>query len=80
MRARTLSNETFSRSPLRFVTNITSLRAQCVNAAPAAEPAAYTPVTAQRLEQPEPGTWLMYRRTYDSQGYSPLDQINAGSL
>ena len=49
-------------------------------AAPAAEPAAYTPVTAQRLEQPEPGNWLMYRRTYDSQGYSPLDQINAGNV
>jgi len=49
-------------------------------AVPAAEPATYTPITAQRLEQPEPGNWLMYRRTYDSQGYSPLDQINAGNV
>ena len=47
---------------------------------PAAESAAYSPVTAQRLEQPEPGNWLMYRRTYDSQGYSPLDQINAANV
>ena len=49
-------------------------------AAPAAEPAAYTPVTAQRLENPEANNWLMYRRTYDSQGYSPLNQINAGNV
>ena len=50
-------------------------------AVPAAEPALpYTPVTAERLAQPEPGNWLMYRRTYDSQGYSPLEQINAGNV
>src|SRR5439155_6849971 len=43
----------------------------------------YKPVTAQRLKQPEDGDWLMYRRTYDSWGYSPLTQItpeNAGRL
>ena len=32
----------------------------------------YKPVTADRLKQPEDGDWLMYRRTYDSWGYSPL--------
>ena len=43
----------------------------------------YTPVTAQRLLHPEPENWLMYRGTYDSWGYSPLDQItpaNVGKL
>jgi alcohol dehydrogenase (cytochrome c) len=25
----------------------------------------YTPVTAQRLKNPEPGNWLLFRRTYD---------------
>ena len=35
----------------------------------------YKPVTAERLKQPEDGDWLMYRRTYDSWGYSPLSQI-----
>ncbi|TMJ49261.1 MAG: PQQ-dependent dehydrogenase, methanol/ethanol family, partial [Alphaproteobacteria bacterium] len=35
----------------------------------------YKPVTAERLKQPEDGDWLMYRRTYDSWGYSPLAQI-----
>ena len=43
----------------------------------------YTPVTAKRLLQPEPENWLMYRGTYNSWGYSPLDQItpaNVGKL
>jgi alcohol dehydrogenase (cytochrome c) len=37
---------------------------------------AYNNVTTARLLSPEPGNWLMYRRTYDSHGYSPLKQIN----
>jgi alcohol dehydrogenase (cytochrome c) len=36
----------------------------------------YSPVTEERLLHPEPDNWLMYRRTYNSWGYSPLDQIN----
>ena len=40
----------------------------------------YAPVTDARLTNPEPENWLMYRRTYDSQGYSPLDQINAKNV
>ena len=40
----------------------------------------FTPVTDQRLRNPEPRNWLMYRRTYDGQGYSPLDQINASNV
>ena len=44
---------------------------------PAQEPdISYTPVTDERLREGDPSDWLMYRRTYDSQGYSPLDQIN----
>jgi alcohol dehydrogenase (cytochrome c) len=35
----------------------------------------YKPVTADRLKQPEDSDWLMYRRTYDGWGYSPLMQI-----
>jgi len=30
----------------------------------------YAPVTSQRLENPEPGNWMLYRRTYDGQGFS----------
>jgi alcohol dehydrogenase (cytochrome c) len=33
------------------------------------------PVTDERLENPEPENWLMYRGNYASWGYSPLDQI-----
>jgi alcohol dehydrogenase (cytochrome c) len=40
----------------------------------------YSPVTDQRLQNPEPRNWLMYRRTYDGQGYSPLDQININNV
>jgi hypothetical protein len=40
----------------------------------------YTPVTKQRLENPEPGNWLLYRRTYDGHGFSPLKQINTTNV
>ena len=35
----------------------------------------YTPVTAERLKKPEDGNWLLFRRTYDGWGYSPLAEI-----
>ena len=57
---------------------LTSLLVSLFGFAPAlvsAQQQDYTPVTAQRLLQPEPENWLMYRGTYDSWGYSPLDQI-----
>lgn len=41
----------------------------------AAEALDYSPVTDERLLTPEPENWLMYRATYDSWGYSRLDQI-----
>jgi alcohol dehydrogenase (cytochrome c) len=40
----------------------------------------YSTVTQQRLENPEPGNWLLYRRTYDGHGYSPLHQITADNV
>jgi alcohol dehydrogenase (cytochrome c) len=40
----------------------------------------YQSVTAERLKKPEDGNWLMIRRTYDGQGYSPLSQINTGNV
>ena len=40
----------------------------------------YSPVTAERLANPEPANWMLYRRTYDGQGFSPLDQINAANV
>ena len=40
----------------------------------------YSGVTQERLSNPEPQNWLMYRRTYDGQGFSPLNQINSGNV
>src|SRR6516164_8074274 len=40
----------------------------------------YKSVTPDRLKQPEDGHWLMYRRTYDGWGYSPLPQITAENV
>lgn len=45
-----------------------------------AERPPYKTVTNARLKKPEAGNWLMYRGRYDSQGYSPLDQINAKNV
>ena len=49
-----------------------------------AQPAdGFVPVTDAMLEDPAPGDWLMWRRTLDGWGYSPLDQIdreNVGEL
>ena len=40
----------------------------------------YSLVTADRLANPEPGNWMLYRRTYDGQGFSPLDKINTTNV
>src|SRR5262245_57951276 len=39
-----------------------------------------TPVTDQMLRNPPDGDWLMWRRTYNGWGYSPLEQINKGNV
>lgn len=40
----------------------------------------YEPVTENRLLNPEAENWLMYRGTYDSHGYSSLQQINSENV
>src|SRR5450432_3203213 len=40
----------------------------------------YTPVTTERLRKPEDGNWLLFRRTYDGWGYSPLSQITPANV
>ena len=43
----------------------------------------FVPVTDEMLWKPSPSNWLSWRRTLDSHGYSPLDQIdrtNVGKL
>jgi len=50
------------------------------SAVPRAFQGDYSPVTDERLLDPEPQNWLMYKRTYDLQSFSPLDQINAENV
>ena len=39
-----------------------------------------TPVTGAMLRDPSPNDWLMWRRTYNAWGYSPLKQINRDNV
>jgi len=39
-----------------------------------------TPVSDAMLQNPAPADWLMWRGTYATLGYSPLDQINTRSV
>ena len=49
-------------------------------AALAQPPAKFVPVTDQMLESPDPADWLMWRRTLNSWGYSPLNQIDRSNV
>ncbi len=40
----------------------------------------FTPVTDAMLANPSPDDWLMWRRTLDGWGYSPLDQITRDNV
>ncbi len=40
----------------------------------------FVPVTDAMIQNPDPADWLSWRRTLDSWGYSPLDEINKGNV
>lgn len=63
----------------RFVPVIaaTALMATAVTSAWAFE---YSPVTQERLSNPEPENWLQYRGNYQGWGYSPLEQITTANV
>ncbi len=62
--------------PILFLSAAAALAQQ-----PVANPTAnLTPVTDAMLRNPPPGDWLMWRRTYNAWGYSPLDQINKDNV
>ena len=46
----------------------------------AQSPVSYSAVTEQRLLNPEPHNWLMYRGTFNGWGYSPLEQITPANV
>ena len=43
---------------------------------PAFAQPAFVPVTDAMLQDPDPADWPMWRRTLDTFGFSPLDQID----
>ena len=47
---------------------------------PSAQDREFEPVTDAMLQDPSPDDWLMWRRTLDSWGYSPLDQITRDNV
>ncbi|MGH9577405.1 MAG: PQQ-binding-like beta-propeller repeat protein, partial [Terriglobales bacterium] len=62
---------------LRLTIGVLAVSMLC-SPAPAAEPVMkrFTPIGDDAVLNPSPNDWLMWRRTYSSWGYSPLDQIN----
>src|SRR4029077_13595106 len=46
----------------------------------AQSPVSYSAVTEQRLLNPEPHNWLMYRGNYSGWGYSQLEQITPANV
>ncbi len=56
------------------------LCAAAVPATPASAQSDYHAVTDARLVAPQDRNWLMYRRSYDGWGYSPLEQIDTGNV
>ena len=40
----------------------------------------FVPVSDEMLLNPDPADWLMFRRTYNGWGYSPLDQITRDNV
>src|SRR5438034_23107 len=40
----------------------------------------FVPVTDAMLQNPDPANWMMWRRTLDSWGYSPLSQVNRNNV
>ena len=40
----------------------------------------FAPVTNAMLQNPAPEDWLMWRRTLDAWGYSPLDQVDRSNV
>jgi len=62
-----------------FVVAAPGLRAQ-QPAAPAPPAPKITPVTDAMLQNPDPNEWLMWRRTLNAWGFSPLDQIKKSNV
>jgi len=63
-----------------FILTFVSTGALAQQAQPADPIKPLSPVTEEMLGNPPAADWLMWRRTYDAWGYSPLDRINKGNV
>ena len=52
----------------------------CVEPVHTQSPSSFVPITDAMLQNPSDEDWLMWRRTLDSWGYSPLDEINTDNV
>ena len=77
----TLGSVRCSDSVLDFLFRcLPSLRSRPSWAAQSDEDDGFVPVTDAMLEEPAPDDWLMWRRTQNGWGYSPLDQVNRDNV
>lgn len=66
---------------MHFKTRLVLLSLVFVSALPCvAQSGSFVPVTDKMLQDPDPADWLMWRRTLNSWGYSPLNQINKSNV
>jgi PQQ-dependent dehydrogenase (methanol/ethanol family) len=66
---------------LKMACTLATLALLSILAAVAQKPsAAFVPVTDAMLQNPDPADWLMWRRTLNSWGYSPLNQIDRSNV
>src|SRR5580692_8244902 len=68
------------RSTVLFVPTLLLSGAAAFAQAPGNTINAMSPVTDAMLHNPPASDWLMWRRTYNGWGYSPLDQINKDNI
>jgi alcohol dehydrogenase (cytochrome c) len=62
---------------LRLSASVAALLGAVAAAQP---PGPFVPVTDAMLQAPDPADWLMWRRTLDTWGHSPLTQINRNNV
>src|SRR5262245_44374075 len=75
-----MSVHRYRKSPLLMMAALLLASASAL-AQQAADPTRnLTPVTDAVLQNPPASDWLMWRRTFDGYGYSPLDQINRSNV
>lgn len=58
----------------------TAVAALAITTATAQTVPDFEPVTDAEIQNPDPADWLSWRRTLDSWGYSPLDQIDTQNV